>query len=131
MIVSSSLSELLGGVPNRPATPLPEAVVVRLQETLEHYQKFCLGQGQPREGDILTPRAECPVTGHGRPYIVLEVRSVPAEPHAANMLKMDVRLAFLHEQDEATIATIWAESWWFEPWVKTDARLEGAMGGSA
>jgi hypothetical protein len=71
-------------------------------------------------------RADAPIRGHGQPFIVLEVIAVPLEMCPTNGFKLDIRLATLNDQDNETIAPLWMESWWLEPWSVQMGQLAAA-----
>lgn len=130
-MTAPTILQLLTGQADRAPPPISEAIVARLREAGERYAAFARGETTPPVGALMTPRSDSQVSGSGRPFLVIESRHPPLEPDPRNGLRCDVRVLLLHEQDNDTIASLWMESWWLEPWTEAHVQMARPPEGSA
>jgi hypothetical protein len=135
MILGSLLGEVMKDptirMPRRPKRPA-SADVAALRAAADRFN----GPNPFKPGDLVTPRADSPLKGVGRPHIVLEIdpapvsNRVPAFHGDANQsdfgARRDIRVASVCDCDHGEIATHWAESWHFEVYVEVVAENAAA-----
>ena len=102
---------------NEKPSILPEAAIARLQELLPAYR-----QGKPpfAVGDIVIPRKDASIRGHGSPHLVVDILE---DAHAiyrfdeshfgSNTFGACVNMRVIHVDDEKVVAH-WVESADFE-----------------
>ena len=111
------ISPLFAKAMKTPATILPEAAVTRLREYARHYAQPC----PFAVGDLVTPRADCDLKGHGDPHVVIEVDNCGARYFIKDAADsefgavFDIRILRICGDDN--IRAYWLESWKFEPWT--------------
>jgi hypothetical protein len=99
--------------------PLHEAQIAELREIFAE-------RPLPTVGSLVTPRANCYLTGAGEPHLVLETRedapldwSGPVCSHVTGR-KLDVRVACLSNEGQVYV-TFWVESWCLVAYDSEDA----------
>jgi len=111
------LSSLLGGQPQEaPVRPHPDAQAEELKALYARYAAPCPFVC----GDLVTPRKNSGIKGHGEPHVVVEVidGGLPSRwtNDRVHGFRLDIRLAFLVTDGEH-YGLGWFESWAFEPYT--------------
>lgn len=109
--------------PSRPSETQLVAQVMDLQAIAAAYAIGCPFVF----GNIITPRSNCNIRGHGRPHVVVEVLSEPmcdmisADGPASTTSnafgrRIDCRVICFNETGDH-MAPFWVESWQYEPYA--------------
>lgn len=112
----TKMMEAMFGIAVPPkADVLPEAAVARLTEALPRFN----GPNEWVEGDLVTIRADAPLSGQGSPHVVVRsgdvnlATSVPPATSWADGVCFDVQVAVLRE---GCIMPFLAPHWALERW---------------
>ena len=103
---------------------LPRDTVARLQDRGRQYADWVCQSSKSLfgVGDLITPRRDAPLHGHGYPHIVIEVMrpgGYPPQPFASDQsgARHDLRILFLGSDGE-TIGSAWVEAHWYQAWTQ-------------
>lgn len=124
-----NLNELMGHAPEEKKID-PEVAVMRLLEWAERYAEAREG---PRfaVGVFVTPSADCPQGGAGKPFLVIETRivcSMDHQPQTCQCSRDDIRVLGINGPGD--VVPVWAESAQFELLPNYGKRSRRSGGGS-
>ncbi|MBY0256924.1 hypothetical protein [Methylobacterium sp.] len=131
-VIEADLGTILGAIAasriGGGKSSAPKRTTAQDIETLKAAAVRYLGPTVFKVGDLITPRADSPITQVGAPHIVLEVREdFPIRPMEATDpkhvdlerfgAKLDIRVASVCGFEHGEVRPFWEESWMFDPYV--------------